>query len=248
MHNSGGRKVRSTIDVVMLKYFTLGIMHMQRRNCAITDCDARACYDRILPAVLYFTYHKMGSPVHECKWLARALVNMNYHMITTYEPSEEKSTTTIDDPILGVGQGATDAYAGWLLVSTRLTEMYNKSSYGCKLLSPHGKLHLGLSHTMFVDDAYLFHAKSTSNEPALQLQQIVQQDVQEWDSGIEATGGKLNGAKTNYVIMSWVFAPDGRPYLESDIEFNSSVHLTTNNSYEYIKQISPNKHPKNSRA
>ena len=86
MNNSGGRKGRSAIDVVMLKYFTLGIMHMQRRNCAITDCDARACYDRILPTVLYFTYHKMGLPVHECKWIARALVNMNYHMIKTYGP------------------------------------------------------------------------------------------------------------------------------------------------------------------
>ena len=32
MNNSGGRKGKSAIDVVMLKYFTLGIMHMQRRN------------------------------------------------------------------------------------------------------------------------------------------------------------------------------------------------------------------------
>ena len=130
---------------------------------------------------------------------------MNYHMITTYGPSEEMSTTTTNAPILRVGQGATDACAGWLLVSTKLTEMYNKSSCGYKLLSPHGKLHLDLFHTMFVDDAYLFHATSTSNEPEIQLQQIVQQDVQEWYSGLESTGGKLNGAKTNYVIMSWVF-------------------------------------------
>ena len=112
MNNSGGRKGRSAIDVVMLKYFTLGIMHMQRRNCALTDCDAKACYDRILPIVLYLTYHKMGLPINECKWLARALVTMKYQMITSYGPSETISTTTDDTPILGVGQGATDACAG----------------------------------------------------------------------------------------------------------------------------------------
>ena len=88
MNNSGGRKGRSPIDVVMLKYFAISINHMQRTNCAITNCDARACYDRILPIILYLTYHKMGLPIHECQWLARALVNMEYHMITTHGPSE----------------------------------------------------------------------------------------------------------------------------------------------------------------
>ena len=90
--------------------------------------------------------------------------------------------------------------------------MYNKSACGCQLLSPQGKLKNGLSHTMFVDDAYLFHATSKPNETAIQLNKIVQQDVQEWDLGLELTGGKLNGAKTNYVIISWVFEPEGRPY------------------------------------
>ena len=67
MNNSGGRKGRSAIDVVMLKYFTLGIMHMQRRNCALTDCDAKACYDRIL---------SMSCISHIIKWVYR-LTNLN---------------------------------------------------------------------------------------------------------------------------------------------------------------------------
>ena len=102
MNNSGGRKGKSAIDVVMLKYFTLGTMHMQWRNCAIMDCDVCACYDRILPIVLYLTYHKMGLPINECRWLVRDLVNMKYQMITSYGPSEDMSATTHDNPILGV--------------------------------------------------------------------------------------------------------------------------------------------------
>ena len=137
---------------------------------------------------------------------------MNYHMITSYGPSVETSSTTQHAPILGVGQGATDACAGWLLVSTMLSEMYNKSACGCQLIDSHGNIKLELSHTMFVDDAYLFHATSKLNETALRLQQIVQQDLNEWDQGLESSGGKLNGAKTNYVILQWEFAPDGTPF------------------------------------
>ena len=53
MNNSDGRKGRTSIDVVMMKNLTLSTCHMMRKNCAITDCDARECYDRILPHVLY---------------------------------------------------------------------------------------------------------------------------------------------------------------------------------------------------
>ena len=181
MNNSGGRKGRSAIDVVMLKYFTVATMHMQRRNCAITDCDARACYDRILPIILYFTYHKMGLPLNECIWLARALVNMKYQMITTYGPSENVSETTLNNPILGVGQGSTDSCAGWLLVSTRLSHMYNKSANGCTLSSPNAKTTFSLTHAMFVDDAYLFHATQNYAETPHKLQTIVQHDLLHWD-------------------------------------------------------------------
>ena len=90
---------------------------------------------------------------------------------------------------------------------------------------------------MFVDDAYLFYATPRFNETAPQMQQILQQDLQEWDQGLESTGGKLNGAKTKYVILPWVFTNEGRPYLESDINLNSNVYLKTNHSYESIKQI-----------
>ena len=81
INNSGGRKGRTAIDVAMLKYLTIGTSHMIRKNCAITDYDTRACYDRILPHVLFLCYSKMGLPQNECVWLAKALVNIHYHIL-----------------------------------------------------------------------------------------------------------------------------------------------------------------------
>ena len=90
-------------------------------------------------------------------------------MITAHGPSTETSTTTIENPILGVGQGATYALAGWILITTLLSEMYNRSTQGVNLISPNGKIFLQLTHTMFVDDAYLFHASSNPADTTLQL-------------------------------------------------------------------------------
>ena len=60
----GGRIGRSAIDVVLLKECTLAIMHLQRSNGAITDCDAKACYDRILACIAALTNFKAGLPAH----------------------------------------------------------------------------------------------------------------------------------------------------------------------------------------
>ena len=111
-NNSGGRKGKTAMDVVMLKFFTLSTCTMQRKNCALTDCDDRACYDRILPILLSLCYSKMVLPEDDCIWLARALVNMEYHIVTGYGPSSNTSKTDENVPIFGIGQGTTDASAG----------------------------------------------------------------------------------------------------------------------------------------
>ena len=77
---------------------------MIRKNCAITDFDARACYDRILPHVLFLCYSKMGLPQNECVWLAKALVNMRYHILTGHGPSKETSQSDDKYPLLALAK------------------------------------------------------------------------------------------------------------------------------------------------
>ena len=113
------------------------------------------------------------------------------------------------------------------------------------MTAPNGKTTATLSHAMFVDDAYLFHATQNYNESAQKLQQIVQHDLLKCDQRLESTGGKLNGDKTNYVILSCFFFPDGIPTLANDITLPGNVYLQTNNDPELISIISPYEHPKN---
>ena len=48
----GGRNGRKATDIVLGKAYTFDTFHLQRSNFGCTDCDAKACYDRIIPLVL----------------------------------------------------------------------------------------------------------------------------------------------------------------------------------------------------
>ena len=124
-NNRGGISGKMAHDAVMLKYLSISTCHMQRRNCALTDCDAKSCYDRVLPHILSLCYSKLGLPDSTCRWISRALVNMKYHVQTSNGIYQGTSQSDKDGMVFGVGQGAIDAPTGWLFISAFLSHLYD---------------------------------------------------------------------------------------------------------------------------
>eukprot|EP00957_Ditylum_brightwellii_P015130 1140417-Ditylum_brightwellii.AAC.1 len=58
----GGRNAREALDIVFGKTITFDTLHLQRSNFGCTDCDAKTCYDHIIPLVLLLTHFKGGLP------------------------------------------------------------------------------------------------------------------------------------------------------------------------------------------
>eukprot|EP00957_Ditylum_brightwellii_P149423 11379814-Ditylum_brightwellii.AAC.1 len=54
----GGKNGWNAIDIMLGNVFTFDTAHFQRVNLGCTDCNAKACYDRILPIVLLLVYFK----------------------------------------------------------------------------------------------------------------------------------------------------------------------------------------------
>jgi hypothetical protein len=52
----GGIPGRTAIDLVLSKDMMISTFHLLRQNGAITDVDARACYDRIVPILMWLSY------------------------------------------------------------------------------------------------------------------------------------------------------------------------------------------------
>ena len=154
----GGRNGRSAMDAVLKKFLTLQAMHLARSNGALTDCDAKACYDRVIPLVLYLSYSKAGLPHAACVWLCKSLTQMKYHVTTAHGISDNCSMSTPERTLYGVGQGATDAPTGWLFISTILSQTQDDLGQGCTIADPTSTKTVTWTHVIFVDDTYLIHS------------------------------------------------------------------------------------------
>eukprot|EP00957_Ditylum_brightwellii_P166476 12671918-Ditylum_brightwellii.AAC.1 len=114
LHTSqyGGRKGRSVIDIPMASTFILESMHMQQANATFADCNAKACYDRIITIIMALAEYKAGLPANACILLAKALKQMEYSMVTAYGPSTVTNRHSPANPLHGIGQGPTDVPPG----------------------------------------------------------------------------------------------------------------------------------------
>eukprot|EP00957_Ditylum_brightwellii_P061090 4635912-Ditylum_brightwellii.AAC.1 len=98
-----GQKGREAIKTAVIKILTVEICHLQRSNAAFTDCDAKAPYDRIIPAVSALLETKAGCSEKVSTLLARTLKELKYHPTTVKGASELHSKHT--DESLGYRTG-----------------------------------------------------------------------------------------------------------------------------------------------
>eukprot|EP00957_Ditylum_brightwellii_P083765 6367134-Ditylum_brightwellii.AAC.1 len=112
------------------------MFHFQRLNAGIIDCDAVACYDRIIPSVASIAETNAGAPEEVPITFAKTLKEMKDHMSTAKVISEQYKRNTEDSLKYGFGQGATDSPTKWNLMDNIIAKAYNKKAKGCILKDP----------------------------------------------------------------------------------------------------------------
>eukprot|EP00957_Ditylum_brightwellii_P038120 2882746-Ditylum_brightwellii.AAC.1 len=80
----GGRNGREAPDIAFRKTITFDTLHLQRANFGYTDCDVKACYNRIIPLVLLLAYFKAGVPCMNRVFLINMLYHLRYPLTTAY--------------------------------------------------------------------------------------------------------------------------------------------------------------------
>eukprot|EP00957_Ditylum_brightwellii_P204678 15340381-Ditylum_brightwellii.AAC.1 len=81
-HN--GRKGQEALDIVLGKTIIFETLHFQRANFGGTDCNAKACYNKIIPLVLLLAYFMAGLLYSCCFFLATMLYNLKYNITTAF--------------------------------------------------------------------------------------------------------------------------------------------------------------------
>eukprot|EP00957_Ditylum_brightwellii_P088633 6750892-Ditylum_brightwellii.AAC.1 len=126
-----GRAGRTSINPVMITANTCKTVHLQRANIGRTECDAEACYDRVVPGLVSIAETNAGALEKISMLIARTLEKIEYHMSTAKGVSEEYNKHTQKELMYGSGQGTTYGLAKWMLNDNVISKTYNKKATGC---------------------------------------------------------------------------------------------------------------------
>ena len=107
------------------------------------------------------------------------------------------------------------------------------------MTSPDKQHDLHWSHIIFVDDENLIHSTTAHDPTVNELRNLVQKEVTMWNDGLHTTGGYLNGNKSKFYILNWLFQKYGTPYLDQTIDTTTPVTIFHQNTIEHIHQITP---------
>eukprot|EP00957_Ditylum_brightwellii_P132679 10116775-Ditylum_brightwellii.AAC.1 len=110
--------------------------HLQRANAGTTECDAAACYNRMIVGPTLIVETNAGSSEEVSVMFANILEKTKYHTSTKKGISEEYNCHSEEHPSYGTGQGACDSPTKWNFNDNILAKAYSKKVYGCIIHDP----------------------------------------------------------------------------------------------------------------
>ena len=214
MEQYGSRKCLSASKHALNKRIVLDIIRAQRRPAVICANDAKACYDRILHFAAYVSLRKAGLTKEATISMLEPIRRLTHRIRTAYGDS----TLTYggdewDRDPSGICQGNGAGPAIWALVSSPLLKTLRDAGYGAKLHAAIGDTFIHLCGFAFVDDADTIQTgELTDTMESVVLE--AQAQLKLWEEGIRATGGGIEGSKSDFAVADfrwqsgqWRYAP-----------------------------------------
>ena len=199
----GSRKNLSAAKHALNKRLMLDILRLQRRPGVICANDAKACYDRILHFAAYIALRRAGLSREATISMLEPIRRLKHVIRTAYGDSEffYGGEEWERDPS-GICQGNGAGPAIWALVSSPLLDILRKEGYGAKLHAAIGQTFLHLSGFAFVDDADTIQTGDLDTPSGTVLAEA-QRELDLWEQCIRATGGGIEGDKSDFVVVNY---------------------------------------------
>jgi hypothetical protein len=124
---AGSRPGGRSIDVALRKEMKYNFSRLRRTPLATIDNNAKSCFDRILcnAALLVSKYFDVNEKC--CKLQSVTLENTLFKMRTALGDSSSTYTYCEENPTHRTGQGSCARPAIWLLISSLLTDLIEKT-------------------------------------------------------------------------------------------------------------------------
>ena len=231
----GSRNNLSAEKHALNKRLMLDIMRVSKTPGVLIANDAKSCYDRILHFATYAALRRAGIPKEAVISMVHTLRTMKHRVRTGYGDSIDYYGGEDDGDPHGTTQGNGAGPAIWALVSSPLLDILREKGYGAKLLSPIRKEFFHLCGFAFVDDTDTIQTGEIGT-PSEELLIEAQLEMNLWENLIRATGGAIEGDKSDYTVINWKWKHGKAKYEPMNSESEITC-LNSDGQREVLKQI-----------
>ena len=126
----GSRNGRNANTCVLLKHFTYEMMQLTETDGGTLDNDAKACFDRIIPALTNLRSRQLGVRASACHTHAELLLKATYAVKTQAGISDKTYCHSDEDPLYGEDQGTKWAAAAWVIISALIIGLDSEGTRG----------------------------------------------------------------------------------------------------------------------
>jgi hypothetical protein len=240
----GSRANRCATDPVFIEELQCEISRATRKPVILTNYDATACYDRIIPNLGMLASRKYGVPIEVTRSNAATLSSAEYRVRTELGLAPTGYRHEESFPIYGTGQGSANSPAIWCFLSSSLFDCYDTVVHPATYQAPGGSTPLTLGMIGFVDDCN-GQTNSFADDGSLEtLRTLITQtkaNAQAWNDLLTASGGALEVSKCSCHILQWIFSPQGAPMLvpyHGDLQSELTVRDDQTNTIHPLQLLS----------
>ena len=181
------------------------------------ESDAASCFDRIVMEMALTCFRNGGANHNVVKMWESTLQNAHHHIKTAYGTSHKCHKNTIQNPIIGPGQGSRGAVSACAVTTSIAIKAYEKLATGFTGANPRKTVSYSSKIKMFVDDASkytnLFMRWIQTMPTITEVTQQLTSEAQIWERCLWTLGGLLRLKKCLYYILYWKFDSEGKAYL-----------------------------------
>ena len=188
------------------------ICRTTRKNIIRFDNDTKACYDRIIAGMSNVCSRSLGLHQDVAILNGQTLEQMKHHMKTKDSITGDfYQHTPPDQPVYGTAQGAANSPGHWIGVSSLLFDCHAKRATGATFSSPDTLTTTRLSMIGYVDDSIISTLRDNRNGIET-ITKAAEQDAELWNALLTNSGGKFNGSKCSWHLLSYKFCELGHPH------------------------------------
>ena len=234
----GSRKKLSAEKHALNKRLVLDAMRIEKRPGVICANDAKACYDRILHFAAYISLRRTGMNKEAVISMLEPIRRLEHVIRTAYGDSNTSygGDEWESDPS-GICQGNGAGPAIWAIVSSPLFECLRQRGFGVELTSSITRTYLHLAGFAFVDDADTVQTGQKGEETPRVVDRA-QAELNLWEELIRATGGGLEGDKSDFAVVNYKWK-NGRWTYEKPLETTTLTVRNPDGTREPLTQLGP---------